>query len=218
MSAVEGSPEVEQTREEYLAARLLLELGELSRPIDWDALYGRPAPIELEIGVGSGYFHSRYALDHPEVNLFGLDVMTSEVLRTQDKCRRLGAMNVRLVRCDAPYFLEDYVAPNSLQAMHVYYSDPWPKKRHHKRRLWKPGFIRLAHQALQPGGKLFLKTDVTSYFDVIQEAFRDADTGLQLVEEHRLDLEPLEGDYATNFQHKAIEQGHPLHYQVWRKP
>lgn len=196
---------------------LVRELGALERPIAWERLFGRTAPVEIEVGCGSGYFLSRYAIDHPELNLLGIDVVSSEVFRTQDKCRRLGALNVRLVRCDAPYFLHDYVAPATVQRFHVYYSDPWPKNRHHKRRLWKPEFIRLVARALAPGGELLLKTDVTAYYDVIQHAFAEADVPLTLETDRRIDREPLDVDYATNFQRKAIEKGHPLHYQAWRK-
>ena len=195
---------------------LILNLAELTKPLDFDAMFERRAPVEIEIGIGSGYFLSRYAKDHPEVNLLGLDKEMSEVRRTDDKCRRQGAENVRVLKCDAIYFLEDYPAEGSVQALHVYYSDPWPKKRHHKRRLWREDFIRAAERVLAPGGDLFLKTDVTEYFEVIDRVIRTSQC-LSLVQEQRLDHEPLAGDYPSNFQTKAIEAGHPLHYQHWRK-
>jgi len=195
---------------------LVVEMAALGKPVDFDTLFGRKAPVEIEIGIGSGYFLSRYARVHPEVNLLGMDKEGSEVYRTQDKCRRLGASNVRVLKCDAIYFLEEYVAPESIQTFHVYYSDPWPKKRHHKRRLWREAFARQVERALVPGGLLYLKTDVTSYFEVIQEVMKAADA-MQLMENYRLDEAPIEGDYATNFQRKALEKGHPLHYQIWKK-
>lgn len=196
--------------------QIVLELADLRKPLDFTELFGRDAPVEIEVGIGSGYFLSRYGQDHRELNLLGLDKAGSEVRRTQDKCRRLGVSNVRLLRCDAIYFLEDYPPDGSVDAFHVYYSDPWPKTRHHKRRLWRPEFVRQIERVLRPGGLLRLKTDVTEYFGIIR-GLLDASPSLALREERRLDIEPMAGDYQTNFQRKAVEAGHPLHFQVWER-
>jgi tRNA (guanine-N7-)-methyltransferase len=196
--------------------RLELELGELVKPLDLAALFGRQAPAELEIGIGSGYFLSRYALDHPELNLLGLDNAGSEVRRTADKCQRLGASNVRVLRVDALYFLEEFPTPGAFQTIHIYYSDPWPKTRHHRRRLWQPRLVPLIERALAPDGILLLKTDVTSYFEVIQQVLGESKL-LRCEDTRRIDLEPMSGDYDSNFQRKAVEQGHPLHWQRWRR-
>ncbi|MCB2156975.1 tRNA (guanosine(46)-N7)-methyltransferase TrmB [bacterium] len=193
-----------------------LDLAELEKPLDFDRLFGRSAPVEIEVGIGSGFFCAEYAKDHPEINLLGIDKTGSETHRTNDKCRRRGLTNVRVLRCDALYFLEDYPPEHSVDTYHVYYSDPWPKKRHHRRRLWQPRFIEILRRTLKPGGRLFMKTDVTEYFEVIDGLLHGADF-LELVHERRLDLDPMGGDYETNFQNKAIEQGHPLHYQEWRR-
>jgi tRNA (guanine-N7-)-methyltransferase len=193
-----------------------LDLPEVPKPLDPARLFGREAPFEVEVGIGSGYFFSRHAQALPGVNLLGIDKSRPEVLRTADKCRRLGLVNVRVVACDAPYFLEGRLADGVVDTYHVYYSDPWPKTRHHKRRLWTPGFVATVERTLAPGGRLLMKTDVTDYFAVIDGLLRRA-PGLELVEERRLDLQPMEGDVPTNFQRKAIEQGHPLHFQEWRR-
>jgi len=201
---------------EAALSRIELELGELDKPLDLASLFGRKAPTELEIGIGSGYFLSRYAVDHPELNLLGLDNVGSEVRRTADKCQRLGASNVRVLRVDALYFLEEFPTPGAFQALHIYYSDPWPKNRHHRRRLWQPRLVPLIEQSLEAGGKLYLKTDVTEYFEVIQRVL-GASKVLRCEETRRLDEEPMPGDYNSNFQRKAVEQGHPLHWQRWCK-
>lgn len=195
---------------------LIVDLATMPKPLDFDALFGRRAPVEIEIGIGSGYFLSRYAKEHPDVNLLGMDKVGSEVYRTNDKCLRIGARNVRLLRCDAPYFLAEFPAEASIHAIHIYYSDPWPKTKHHKRRLWQPSLVPLLERAIRPGGLLYMKTDVTEYFEVIDGVLRAAEN-LELVDARRLDLEPMEGDHETNFQRKAREKGHPLHYQLWRR-
>jgi tRNA (guanine-N7-)-methyltransferase len=121
-----------------------------------------------------------------------------------------------VLRVDALYFLEEYPLTDAFQAIHIYYSDPWPKHRHHRRRLWQPRLVPLVERALISGGTLYLKTDVTEYFDVIQRVLGDA-KGLRLVESRRLDEEPMPGDYDSNFQRKAVRQGHPLHWQKWQR-
>lgn len=206
------------------ALDLVVEMGALDRPHDWDALFGRRAPMELEIGFGSGYFLSRHAVDHPELNLIGIEKAVPEVHRTHDKCRRLlgrarpdAPPNVRLLRGDALYFLEEgFVAPGSLSVVHIYYPDPWPKTRHHRRRLFQPALVPLLERVLAPGGELRIRTDVTEYFDVVKATMAGA-TLLDLVDERRLDLNPLPNDFETNFQRKARAKGHPLHYQLWRR-
>ncbi len=194
----------------------IVDLAMLNKPLDWEAIFGRPGRVEIEVGIGSGYFLSRYAQDNPDINLFGMDKEGSEVYRTNDKCRRLGIPNVRLLRCDALYFLTDYPGDASVDAYHIYYSDPWPKTRHHKRRLWRPEIVPMLERTLKSGGDLFMKTDVTEYFEVICQVLGAA-TQLELVEERRIDIDPIENDYETNFQRKAREKGHPLHYQHWRR-
>jgi tRNA (guanine-N7-)-methyltransferase len=194
----------------------VLDLARLGKPLDFARLFGRPGPVAIEVGIGSGYFLSRYALDRPELNLLGIDQAPGEVRRSADKCTRLGATNVRVLCCDAIYFLYDYPAAASVDEYHVYYSDPWHKRRHQKRRLWRPEFLDVVARTLRPGGALFLKTDVTDYFTVINGLLKGHEA-FRLLDDRRLDNEPLEGDYETNFQRKAIRQGHPLHYQQWER-
>lgn len=203
---------------------LIVEMGQLAQPTDWQAVFGRPAPMELEIGFGSGYFLSRLAVDRPDLNLIGIEKSVPEVHRTHDKCRRLlararpnAAPNVRLLRGDALYFLEEgFLAPASLGVVHIYYPDPWPKTRHHRRRLFQPALVPAIERVLAPGGELRIRTDVTEYFEVVRATMATA-TQLTLVDERRLDLDPLPNDFETNFQNKARAKGHPLHYQLWRR-
>lgn len=197
--------------------QFVLDLAALPRPFDWEAAFGRAASRrEIEIGIGSGFFLSRHAAANPDASVLGMDKEGSEVWRTADKLSRLGVANARVLRCDALFFMADYVADASIDAYHIFYSDPWPKTRHHKRRLWRPAIVPLLERTIRPGGDLFLKTDVTSYFEVIQTVLGAAEK-LELVAERRLDLDPMPGDSETNFQRKAREQGHPLHWQHWRR-
>ena len=199
------------------AWNLILDLADLTRPLDFPAIFGRVAPVHIEIGCGSGVFASRYAQDHPEINLLAMDNQGKQVNRAFDKCRRRGLTNVRFLRTDAVYVVEEHPADASVDAYHIYYSDPWWKKRHHKRRVWSPRLLPILRRTLKPGGQLFLKTDVSAYFDVIQELLAGQDF-LDLACERRLDREdpePADPNYETNYQRKARLEGHPLHYQRW---
>lgn len=196
--------------------QIVYELGELSRPIDLPKMFGRTARFELEIGFGSGIFLAIEAAARPDVNFLGIEHDRGQVYRTKDKLVRRGMHNVRLLCCDAPYFLEEgYIAPGSVETCHIYFSDPWPKKRHHKRRLFSPRLIPLLGRILAPGADLRIKTDVTEYYDVMEPLLSAAEF-LKKEVDLRLDLEPLDGDIITNFQRKAMEKGHPIHMMVYR--
>lgn len=198
---------------------LELPMASLQRPLDFQAIFGRTARVEIEIGSGSGLFLAEEAKRRPDVDFFAIEVDAGEVHRAKDKWRRRNLLNTRIVRCDAHYFLEEFPAPASVDAFIILYSDPWPKKRHHKRRLFQPRLLPALRRALKPGGLLTIKTDVTEYYTVIRGLFDGCSEWLTPHFDKRLDLEPEEGDIVTNFQRKAMEAGHPLHYMRFeRKP
>jgi tRNA (guanine-N7-)-methyltransferase len=196
---------------------LQLPLADLTRPLDFPAIFGRRGPLEIEIGSGSGLFLAHEAARRPEVDFFAIEVDLGEVHRAKDKWRRRGLVNTRIVHCDAHYFLEEFPGPETVDAFIILFSDPWPKKRHHKRRLFQPRLVEPLRRALKPGGLLTIKTDVTEYYNVIAPLFTDCSDWLELLVDKRLDLEPEEDDIVTNFQRKAVEAGHPIHLLRYRK-
>lgn len=198
-------------------ANWILDLRTTGKPLNWETIFGNNRPVELEVGCGTGMFISKYAADNPEINLVGLDKCSGIVHRTAQKTRRLQLENVKLLRFEALYFVDDYVPPASLRAIHCYYSDPWHKRSHHRRRLWQRPFLVACHKALQEGGLLYMKTDVTDYYTAISKVFAASGDLFEQVSSQRLDQVPLEGDYESNFQLKARAKGHPLYYEVWRK-
>lgn len=201
----------------HLLTNWLLDLRAVEKPLQWPAIFQNDRPVELEVGCGTGLFLSKYAADHQELNLIGIDKCTGLVFRTAQKTRRLKLENVKLLRFEALFFLQDYIPQGGLHALHCYYSDPWPKRSHHRRRVWQKPFLEAAHKALQAEGRLYMKTDVTEYFLAIQKAFASVPELFTLELDQRLDEVPLAGDYESNYQLKARRKGHPLHYQIWRK-
>ena len=130
---------------------------------DWDTVFGRCAPKILEVGFGMGEATAQIAQTHPDRDFIGVEVHTPGVGALLLRIETLGLTNQRIVQHDAVDVLRDMVAPNSLAAVHVYFPDPWHKKRHHKRRLIQPAFVDLLSSRLEPGGYLHCATDWEHY-------------------------------------------------------
>ncbi len=133
------------------------------RPLDLDAVFGRHAPRVLEIGFGMGDATAAYAAQHPQHDLLGLEVHPPGVGALLKLIGERGLCNVRIVMHDAVEVLREMIPPASLAAVHVWFPDPWHKKRHHKRRLIQPPFVAALLPHLQPGSVLHCATDWQPY-------------------------------------------------------
>jgi tRNA (guanine-N7-)-methyltransferase len=127
--------------------------------------------LEVELGSGDGSFLAQYAGGHPARNFIGVERLLGRLRKLDRKALRLGLGNVRAVRIEASYFLGYLLPPASAEAVHVYFPDPWPKRRHHKHRLINERFPLLARQALAVGGVVYLRTDHADYFGRMKEVF-----------------------------------------------
>ncbi len=132
-------------------------------PPDWAAVFGRRAPLVLEIGFGMGETTATIAAARRDVDFVGVEVHLPGVGALLKRIDELALSNLRLIRHDAVEVLDSMIAPDSLAGVHVYFPDPWPKKRHHKRRLLKPAFVQALAQRLAPGGYLHAATDWEEY-------------------------------------------------------
>lgn len=144
-----------------------LSLADLSAPMDYAVLFGRGAPVELEVGSGRGDFLVRYAATRPDLNLIGVERKLTVLRRAEHKVRYVKAPNIALVHAEIRHLLDEYITPGSLYAVHIYFPDPWPKKRHAKRRVLREGMPELLARALRPGGHLHIRTDVEPYYAAI---------------------------------------------------
>jgi tRNA (guanine-N7-)-methyltransferase len=133
------------------------------RPLDLDAVFGRRAPRMIEIGFGAGEALLAFARSHPEIDCIGIEVHRPGVGHLLLGAQAAGVRNLRIICHDAVEVLERQIAPASISLMHVFFPDPWPKKRHHKRRLIQPAFVQLLARALHSGGTLRLATDWEHY-------------------------------------------------------
>lgn len=132
-------------------------------PIDFPAVFGRTAPVTFEIGFGNGESLVALALAHPERDFIGLEVHRPGVGHLMLRCESAGLANVRVVCQDAIEILQQHVADGALDEVLLYFPDPWPKKRHHKRRIVQPGFTELVARRLGPAGILRMATDWQPY-------------------------------------------------------
>ncbi len=133
--------------------------------VDLAEWFGRKAPTVLEIGSGMGDATAQLALADPDVDHLAAEVYPAGLGQLMLWVERYGLDNVRLLHGDALDFLRDHLAPESLAGVRIYFPDPWPKKRHHKRRLITAPFVSLVASRLQPGGTLHLATDWANYAD-----------------------------------------------------
>jgi tRNA (guanine-N7-)-methyltransferase len=132
-------------------------------PLDFAQVFGRAAPTVLEIGFGMGETTAEIARAHPEQNFLGVDVHTPGVGSLLKQVQELDLANVRVIRHDAVEVVRDMIPESSLAGIHVFFPDPWPKKRHHKRRLLQAPFVHALTRRLQAGGYLHVATDWEDY-------------------------------------------------------
>jgi tRNA (guanine-N7-)-methyltransferase len=180
-------------------------------PIDWVSLFGNANPVEIEVGMGKGQFLLDSALARPDTNFFGIEIARKYQLYAATRYAVRKLPNVKTACADAKVLLRDCVPTGSVAAVHVYFPDPWWKKRHKKRRVFTPGFAADAARVLKPGGKLHIATDVEEYFGVMTGILRAMPAFRELAAE--VSIAPVEeAGYRTNFERKAQLAGTP----VWR--
>ena len=182
--------------------------------LDLDRVFGRAAPRILEIGFGMGETTADIASRHPGTDYLGVEVHTPGVGGLLKRIAELGLANVRVIQHDAVEVLENMIPPASLDGVHVFFPDPWPKKRHHKRRLIQPAFVSLLAGRMKPGAYLHMATDWEDYAQWILETLSGepllANTAAAFAPrpEHR----PL-----TKFESRGLKLGHGVWDVVFRR-
>ncbi len=147
----------------------VLDLGSVNLPLCSREVFGSSVPLEVELGVGKGRFLLEWAAAHPEIGLVGVERVRKYLQIVAARVARRGLANVRVVHTTAEDLLFRCLAEGSVAAMHVYFPDPWPKKRHHKRRFFRASNAARLADVLEPEGLLRVKTDHDGYAAVIGE-------------------------------------------------
>ena len=175
-------------------------------PVDFAALFGNTRPVELEIGSGKGTFLVHRAKARSEVNFLGIEWANQYCRLAADRMARWGLSNVRMLRADAAAFVLKRIPDNSLQRVHIYFPDPWPKTRHKKRRIIQPPFVQLIYRKLRIGGQLAVVTDHRDYARQMAWVIF-GQRGLATVPFPRTHGAEAGEVVGTNFERKYIAQG-----------
>jgi tRNA (guanine-N7-)-methyltransferase len=186
-----------------------LEADRLPKPLDLPALFGDDHPVELEIGMGKGTFLIEQAKARPQVNFLGIEYARWFWRYASDRLRRAGCGNVHTVRAEASFFLREFIGDGALAAVHIYFPDPWPKSRHHKRRLIQPPFALELARVLIPGGRVRIVTDHREYFEQIQQVIEGSP--LKKVEYDPPGSAAAGECVGSNFERKYRRQGRPFY-------
>ena len=179
------------------------------RPASWverlplTEMFSRARPLEVELGSGDGSFLAQRASTCPDRNFLAVERLLGRLRKLDRKARRAGLQNLRLLRIEAGYFLEFLLPPASVHALHVYFPDPWPKRKHRKHRLVNARFPELAARILVAQGVVYLRTDDADYFAQMQEVFA-ADPRFEPWTTPS-DLASVVTDFEREFQARGIE-------------
>ena len=200
---------------EYAAVALKSE-GIIDR-IDFTQIFGRAGPVHIEIGCGKGTFLLHEAQAQPQVNFLGIEWARRFYLYAVDRIGRWGLTNVRIIRTDAATFLAESVPTESVACFHIYFPDPWPKKRHHKRRLIRPSNMATLVRCLKRGGDIRLATDHVEYFEQMKDVAAACRSELESTEFVR-PAGAVEGELTgTNYERKYIKDKRTIHTLALKK-
>jgi tRNA (guanine-N7-)-methyltransferase len=182
---------------------LIYPLPSILERLDLAKLFSNGQPLEVELGSGDGSFLVGYAQRHSDHNFIGVERLLGRIRKTERKGRRASLTNIRLVRIESAYFLEYLLPPHSTATLHIYFPDPWPKRKHRRNRLINERFSKLAVQALAPGGTVYLRTDDPDYFRQMAAVF-NASPAFHPIETPP-ELSGLPTDFERGFQARKIQ-------------
>lgn len=182
--------------------------------LDYAEAFGRQAPVVLEIGCGMGDTTAKIAAARPDTDFIGIEVHGPGVGNLCKLIEEQGLGNLRVMQHDATEVVRDMIAPASLAGIHVYFPDPWPKKRHHKRRILQPAFVAELAARLAPGGYLHCATDWEDYALHMLEVLRAEPLLENTAAEFapRPDYRPL-----TKFEARGLRLGHGVWDLIFRR-
>lgn len=137
---------------------------DICEPLDWRAIFGNDHPVEIDLGAGDGGFVANRAQTHPEINFLAVERLLGRARKIVKKAFRQNLTNLRILRLESAYIMRYLVPVQSVSIVHLMFPDPWPKRRHHERRIVQPDFMKSVATALIPDGEFRFTTDHEDYF------------------------------------------------------
>jgi tRNA (guanine-N7-)-methyltransferase len=199
-----------------ITSPLFLQQTEPAAPLNWEAVFGNNNPLALEIGCGIGDFVTKTAADHPDINFIAIDYYNKGCDKT---CRRLekhGISNVRVLRVEAREFIAGHIPPDSLTAVYINCPDPWPKKRHRKRRLVNSEFMDFVREYLQPGGDFYFATDFEDYGLDVADLMAIRSDFVNVLDPD-LSRDNLDNYHRSKYMLKFMAEGKTIRFVHYRK-
>ncbi|WP_339728670.1 tRNA (guanosine(46)-N7)-methyltransferase TrmB [uncultured Gimesia sp.] len=190
-------------------------LEDLDSPFDWTAFFGNDHPVVLDVGAGRGLFLFNASGANLDKNFLGMEIDYREGRRAATRLMKAERPNARVLGGDARIAFDKFISDSSISEVHVYFPDPWWKKRHHKRRIFTDVFVTRITKALKNGGELHFWTDVEEYFERVKNLmdhasqFIQQETPQECLPEHDM-------DYQTSFERKKRNEGWKIHRGLWK--
>jgi tRNA (guanine-N7-)-methyltransferase len=181
----------------------------LTRVLEFDKVFSRLAPLEIDLGCGDGAFLAALAQENPAHNFLGIERLLGRVRSVCRKVARLDLKNARILRMESNYAVTHLLPPGSVTTFHLLFPDPWPKRRHHRRRAFTPEFVSSIHRALIAGGLFHVATDHADYFHQIERVI--AATDIFVISREQNHFPP------TSFEQKYVARGLSIHRLLLRK-
>ena len=181
----------------------------LTDPLNWDEIFPRRAPIEIDLGCGDGAFLMAMACANPEHNFLGIERLLGRVRKV---CRNVAGedlKNARVLRLEVAQALSNLLPADSIAAFHLLFPDPWPKRRHHRRRAFTKEFLSCIYRALMGGGLFHIATDHADYFHQIERVIAATDSFVVAAEQHDFPV--------TTFEQKFLARGISIQRLLLRK-
>ena len=194
---------------------VVIDSGSVHGRLNWGDLFSNDGTVEVEVGFGKGRFLIETAAVHPEVNFLGIEVAKKYLELVAWRVMKRGLTNVRLILEESETVFNNHIAGSTVNACYIFFPDPWPKKRHYKRRLLQGPFVDDLARALVPGGRVHLVTDFKEYYEAALPFFRENPK-----------FDPVEEDPAgcgaedlvlSGYELKYRTQGRPIYRSLWAK-
>jgi tRNA (guanine-N7-)-methyltransferase len=181
----------------------------LTNALEFDKVFSRLAPLEIDLGCGDGAFLAALAQENPTHNFLGIERLLGRVRSVCRKVARLDLKNARTLQMESDFTVTHLLAAGSVTTFHLLFPDPWPKRRHHRRRAFTPEFLSSIHRALIAGGLFHVATDHADYFHQIERVI--AATDIFVISREQYHFPP------TSFEQKYVARGLSVHRLLLRK-